>query len=69
MIIKQKKNHLKIFVTFQEYGRARLTAYYLLRDMLTGANDNKDMQMPPQFTEDLLRSPKNPFYKTYIENN
>jgi hypothetical protein len=37
--------------------------------MLTGGNDKKQMQMPPQFTEDLLRSTKNPFHKSYIKNN
>jgi hypothetical protein len=54
-----------ILFLFQEYARTRLTAYYLLRTMLT---DNPD-QMPPKFTDELLRSSKNPFQKSYIKNN
>ncbi len=35
--------------------------------MLTGAHDNEQIQMPPQFTDDLLRSTKNPFHESYIK--
>ncbi|CAF4551060.1 unnamed protein product, partial [Rotaria magnacalcarata] len=51
-----------------EYARARLTAYHLQRDMLTMVNNNKPIQVPPQFTEELLRSTKNPFYKSYMKS-
>ncbi|CAF2039128.1 unnamed protein product, partial [Rotaria magnacalcarata] len=53
---------------YLEYARARLTAYHLQRDMLTMANNNKPIQVPPQFTEELLRSTKNPFYKSYMKS-
>ncbi|CAF0930407.1 unnamed protein product [Rotaria sordida] len=63
--------HMAVSTTIKfgylEYARTRLTAYYLQRNMLTDVNDNELTQIPPQFTEDLLRSPKNPFYKSYIK--
>jgi len=40
-----------------------LTGYILQRDMLTA----DESQMPPQFTEELLRSTKNPFQKSYLK--
>ena len=46
----------------QEYARARLTAYYLQRHLLTTASK----EMPPEFTEELLRSTKNPFQKHFM---
>jgi len=49
---------------YMEYARTRLTAYYLTRDMIIGAN-----QMPPQFDEDLLRSNKNPFNTSYLKTD
>jgi hypothetical protein len=49
---------------YMEYARARLTAYYLTRDMLIGANE-----MPHRFNEDLLRSAKNPFYASYTKTD
>jgi len=49
---------------YMEYARTRLTGYYLIRDKLVGANE-----IPPQFDEDLLRSEKNPFYKSYIKTD
>ncbi|CAF1088962.1 unnamed protein product [Rotaria sp. Silwood1] len=63
--------HMAVSTTIKfgylEYARTRLTAYYLQRNMLTDVNHNELLQMPPQFTEDLLRSSKNPFYKSYIK--
>jgi len=47
---------------YMEYGRARLTAYYLIRDQLTGVNG---ATIPPQITEKLLRSTQNPFHRSY----
>jgi hypothetical protein len=35
--------------------------------MLTGAHGNKQIQMPPQINEDLLRSTENPFHQSYIK--
>jgi hypothetical protein len=61
------KKYFYFIYCFKEYARVRLTAYYLMRDMLTGANGNEQAQMPPQFDEELLRSTKNPFHKSYIK--
>ncbi|UJR22426.1 hypothetical protein I4U23_025486 [Adineta vaga] len=47
---------------YMEYARTRLTAYYLTRDRLVGANE-----MPPTFSEELLQSTKNPFHSSYIK--
>ncbi|CAF0767726.1 unnamed protein product [Adineta ricciae] len=49
---------------YMEYARTRLTAYYLTRDRLVGANE-----MPPMFGEELLRSIKNPFQTSYVKTN
>ncbi|CAF2046487.1 unnamed protein product [Rotaria magnacalcarata] len=47
---------------YMEYARARLTAYYVTRNLLVGANE-----IPPRFSEDILRSDKNPFNKSYAK--
>ncbi|CAF3394076.1 unnamed protein product [Rotaria socialis] len=49
---------------YMEYARARLTAYYVTRNLLVGANE-----IPPRFSEDILRSDKNPFNKSYTKIN
>ncbi|CAF3526428.1 unnamed protein product [Adineta steineri] len=54
---------------YMEFARARLTAYHLQRDILTGTHDKEDIQIPPQIDEKLLRSPKNPFYQSYSKTN
>ncbi|CAF2722233.1 unnamed protein product [Rotaria sp. Silwood2] len=63
--------HMAVSATIKfgylQYARTRLTAYYLQRNMLTDVNHNELTPMVPQFTEDLLRSSKNPFYKSYIK--
>ncbi|CAF3095413.1 unnamed protein product [Rotaria sp. Silwood2] len=47
---------------YMEYARARLTAYYLTRNLLLDNNE-----IPPRFNEDILRSEKNPFKNSYTK--
>ncbi|CAF4483225.1 unnamed protein product, partial [Rotaria sp. Silwood2] len=47
---------------YMEYARARLTAYYLTRNLLLDTNE-----IPPRFNEDILRSEKNPFKNSYTK--